>query len=365
MARKKRKPRRRGPRGLGSVFQRGDDVWVARGPGGKPEATGKTMAQARERLAEKIAELAGGRPPDENTTVAEWAARWVKDLTVRAGSRSDYTASVECHITPALGKLRMAKVTTAHVQEAITAWGKVLAASTVQKVIRHLSALFTAAVDARLIADNPVRKSKKPKVPKPRFEVYAPDQLVTILREAAATSNGVIATLAATGCRVGEALALDVADFDPAKRTLSITKTYELRWGIGPPKSENSVRTIDVPDELVPVLVKAAGARTAGPLFLNTRGNRPTASAVWDRWSTLIKRLGLPMRKPHALRHSVATMLVGAKFPIPDVAAYLGDTKETIVTNYLHDTKASPVGVLNELYGGLKVKNGPEAGKKR
>lgn len=57
-----------------------------------------------------------------------------------------------------------------------------------------------------------------------------------------------------TGARIGEALALTKADIDTVNYRLRINKTYYRKHKedfITPPKTEQSIRTIDIPEFLV------------------------------------------------------------------------------------------------------------------
>ena len=61
-------------------------------------------------------------------------------------------------------------------------------------------------------------------------------------------------TLFWTGIRIGELLALNVADVDFEKRTISITKSYQRMGGrdvITEPKTPKSKRVIAIPQFLV------------------------------------------------------------------------------------------------------------------
>ncbi|MDB5313486.1 MAG: site-specific integrase [Gemmataceae bacterium] len=364
--RKRGKKKTRSARGMGSVFEhKGRGCWIARGANGKPEASGKTQAEAIARLKQKEEELKGEKPTGANPTVAEWGKEWLAHLTNRPGTKDDYDRSVRLYIAPALGPLKVADVTALDVQRAVTKWTAKLGVNTVRKVVRHTSAMFTAAVHAGKTTTNPVRVTKKPKRVKQELDVYTPAELAEVIKAApTVAAGGVIATLAATGCRIGEALALDVLDFDPAARTIHIWQTFDRRYGIGPTKTDESIRTIEAPADLLPILRAAAAKRTSGPLFQTSRGKRQTHAAVWTAWQSLAENIGLPAKKPHAFRHSVATMLIAAGRPISEIAEYLGDTPETIVNTYLKKTKASPVGTINELLSGLKVGAGKKGAKK-
>src|SRR6476661_2632886 len=111
-----------------------------------------------------------------------------------------------------------------------------------------MRAMLGAAVRARLNPTNPVTLARKPRAKKVEIDPFTPDELARLIEGAFAhPSYLLVAVLAGVGCRVGEALALDVTDFDLRAGKLSITKTYSREYGIGPPKSPHSVRTVRVP----------------------------------------------------------------------------------------------------------------------
>jgi integrase len=170
--------------------------------------------------------------------------------------------------------------------------------------------------------------------------------------------------MAATGMRLGESFGLNVEDFDPAAGTLTVKRTYNITHGEGPPKTENSLRTIRVPAPALPSLLAAAkGGKPGQPLFRTRTGKRFSQPSVRTAWLRLLKGLGLPPRKVHQLRHSVATALVGAGDSVADVAKYLGDTTETIARTYLHPTGADPAVTLEKILG-VERQSGRKVGGK-
>jgi integrase len=94
----------------------------------------------------------------------------------------------------------------------------------------------------------------------------------------------------------------------------------------------------------------AIGSRKTGPIFLTANGTRRYQYLVRAAWRPLLGRLGLPYRNPHQLRHSVATALIADGVPLGDVAAYLGDTVQTVVKTYLHPTGTDPAVSLDRLF---------------
>jgi integrase len=332
------------------------------------EVWGKTQGEV-------VKKLAAAGPPGDETTVASWVARWLETLALRPRSVADYRDSMTRFVLPAIGHLRVKEVTPSRLEHLVaTLTTRGLAVTSIRKVLTHARIVFNAAVREGLITTNPASIARRPKAVKTEINPFTPDELAKIIEAATPYHPGqFLALLAGTGCRVGEALALDVTDFDPATGILSITKTYNRQFGIGPPKSQSSVRMIRVPAAVVPSLLAARGDRTSGPLYIaqtyrtHPKGMRVTSNRrgyekARQAWQVVVKRCGLDYRNPHQLRHSVATALISKGVPIGDVAVYLGDTVETVVKTYLHPAGTDPSIALDDLLGGHKVGTGKGRG---
>lgn len=355
---RKRKTRQRAPRGTGTIFfHEGRQRWVGRKPVGRT-ATGTTKYREvwGETQGEVVQKLALAGPPGPDTTLSAWAERWLAGLQNKPATEALYRRSVRLHIGPRLGHLRVRDVTPSQVEQFVAGVRDTLGANSTRTVLSHLGNLFKSAVREGIIDRNPVSLARKPKAVKKDIDPFTPDELATIIRAAAdAPCTYPVALLAAVGCRVGEAIALDVGDFDATTGRLSITRTYDPQHGMGTPKSANGVRTIRVPAAAVPVLVAAIGGRESGPLFVSPNGRRRLPQLIGEAFERQLKRLGMPYRNPHQLRHSVATALISAGEPPGDVARFLGDTVQTIVATYLHPAGTDPADTLDRLLGGRKV----------
>jgi integrase len=361
MAKSPTKPSRtkgRRARGTGTIFlatRRGKPVWIGRKPVGRT-ADGKTAYKEvwGRTQAEVVRKLATAGPPAADTTVAAWAARWLASISVRPATYEGYESDLRLHVLPAIGHLRVADVRPSHLERlAVTLVKGGMHPNTARKALSTARTVFTAAVRDELIARNPVTHARKPKRERGRIDPLPADQLAAIVAAAPAYAAGpLVALLAGIGCRLGEAAALDVPDWNPGTGQLSITKTYSVRFGLGPPKSVHSTRTVTVPDLVRPHLDAAAGGRTTGPLFLTGAGGRFQKSGVELAFTRALKRLGLPRRNVHQLRHSVASALIAAGEPLADVAKYLGDTVKTLVDTYLHATGSDPGRAMNAILGG-------------
>jgi integrase len=351
MARKKT----RRARGTGSIFfHKGRQKWVGRvrvgtKPNGKPlsrECWAKTQAEV-------VRKMATAAPPGPDTTVHEWAERWLLTLTNREQTAISYRDRL-LHVLPVLGGLRVAAVTSADVEQLAARLLKTHAKSTTAGVLNVCNTMFRAAVRARLIPTNPVADARRPRVPRVRRDVYTPADLARVVAAWEWYAGaGPAALMAATGCRQGEVIGLDVGDFDPAAGTLSISRTYISSLGtVGPPKSENGVRVIRVPALALPVLVAAVGRRKAGVLFPTSSGRRMRPTTVDRGVRCVLRDLGLEVRGSHSLRHSVASALIAAAVPIADVARFLGDSPMTIIRTYVHATNVDVAAAMERLLGG-------------
>ncbi len=364
---KKLKPKRRRARGTGTIYEavrRGQKVWIGRKVIGQT-AAGKTQYKEvwGKSQGEVILRLAEAGPAAKDCTVAAWVARWVETLQVRPRTEANYRDDFDRHILPAIGHLQVAAVTPSQIESLATALGKKgLGVNSVRKALTHARIAFSAAVRDGIMDRNPVSLARKPKAQAKEIDAFTPAELLQIIDVAGKKLQTYpIALLAGTGCRVGEAIALDVGDFDPAASTIAISKTYHKVYGSGPPKSKRSVRTIRVPAAVVPILEAAIDGRKTGPMFLTApqpqhaagrkaaRGRR-SHELIHFAWKGLVASLGLNYRNPHQMRHSVATALISANVPLGDVAAYLGDSVETVVKTYLHPAGTDPSKMLDTLF---------------
>lgn len=340
---KKKAARQRRPKGHGSYFfseSRGvfvQRVIVGRDADGGPlyvERSDPTEAG----LAAKVA-LVGPTGPD--ATLREWFARWLEDCGVRKRTLAIRTGAVRDYFDPTLGHLKAAELTTGQINRAAAQWAAGadgLGANTVRMHLAVLHTALKAAQNSGLRPDNPAAGARKPPAVKKKINPFPVADAARVIAEASARpTTGIFAVIAATGCRYGEALALDVTDYEPGTGQLSISKTLdEDGETIGPPKTANGVRTITLPPAARPAVLAAIGRRATGPLFLNQLGLRTNRGSGRKAWFALLKRLGLARRTLHECRHTVATRMLAAGCPVGDVAKFLGDTPETVMRTYCH-----------------------------
>jgi integrase len=144
-----------------------------------------------------------------------------------------------------------------------------------------------------------------------------------------------VTLIAATGERIGEALALRWKDVDLAASELHVRRSLaevKGKFVLKQPKTAAGLRTISLPDRAVSRLRSLRRARGMVPLpgaivFHNRTGGFLRKGVLYRHvLHPLLVEAGLPQVGWHAIRHAHATALVQSGEPLPDVAARLGHT---------------------------------------
>ena len=129
-----------------------------------------------------------------------------------------------------------------------------------------------------------------------------------------------------SGMRPGECFALDVTDLQDGH--VSITKSLEEISGqlrVKETKTRKSRRRIRLSAHTVGVLTAHIGDRTTGPLFTDTEGGYLRIGNVTKRsFQLILARAGLGTRTLYDLRHTSATLLLGANVNPKIVSERLG-----------------------------------------
>ena len=138
-----------------------------------------------------------------------------------------------------------------------------------------------------------------------------------------------------TGCRRGEALAVQFKDIDRERKLLRISKSvyYDGTPKIKEPKTESGIRTVALPDVLLDVLPKGKpnhylfGGERLLTMYEDIKG--------WEKYQ---KETGLTIT-PHMIRHGYATMLHSAGVDAKEAQALLGHSNiSTTMDVYTHVT---------------------------
>ena len=329
--------------------------------------------QVRQRQGAWVDPMAG------RMRLRDWVDEWWPSIDLAERTMEGYRSNLRNHVLPRWGDRRLCDIMTADVY----AWARDLrnvgyAPATVATQTKLLSMLLADAVDARLIAVNPVRRRRRGRrvIAPVRERVFAePDQVLRIARRAGVlgdpTVELLIITAAWTGARWGEVTGLQrvnthlgdgVIVIDPNVGALH--ESGEKLW-LGPPKTSASVRSISLPPFLIDLLRDHLDTHDSPMVFCGPRGGLLRRSNIYrrvfrpacDGTSHAPGRPDAdsgPIRPGltfHGLRHSHKTWLIEDGAPEIAQARRLGHhLPNRVVETYSHVAR----GVEQRLLDGLE-----------
>jgi len=312
-------------------------------------------AKARQRLREMLVEADRGLIVSTRRTFADVCAGWLeaKRAVVEPRTFERYEAIARRFIVPALGASLAERIRPLDVASAAAKWREQLTPRGVSHVLGELRAIFAWGIRMNVVATNPALTIDPPRVDHKEMKTLDEAGVATLLRAAGGTyMQPVLALLILTGMRRGEALGLKWSDFDVSEGRLTVRRSLESHNGelrIKAPKTTRSARTIALGSEAVDVLRihrrsqlelrLALGQRAASTddwIFQTIEGEPLNPRAFSNRFARLVDKAGLDVRL-HDLRHSFATIALGAGVPLQTVSRSLGHSGIAITdTIYVH-----------------------------
>jgi len=325
------KKRTRRPNGDGYVGQRTDGRQELKMslPGGKRKSLyGQTQAEVVRKRNKVLTEMSDGLPVvNGRTTLDAYLKEWlpIKGPTMKESSWHRYELAIRNHISPVLGRVRLASpLSSRHIQKLHAALlEKGLAPATIGNVHDVLNAALNDAEKWGDIARNPVRLVKPPRVPRYETNPLTNEEAKRLIELAADEPFGALfILLVASGVRRGEAFACKWSAVDLDRAELSVkaglTRTRE-GYKVKEAKSEGGHRTVALSDAAVEALrrhkvqqyemqLRCPDWQGEGFVFCDEVGRRLNPDGRYYRvWKALREKVGVS-GKPHSLRHTYATL---------------------------------------------------------
>ncbi len=277
-------------------------------------------------------------------TYGEYAKRWIEitvPATCKPSSVGDYRGILKNHVQPVFGSYRVTDITRLMVKEFLMKKsGKGFASSTVTHLKNVIGGVLNLAVDDGAIAVNPshrlgriIREKSLRLVADPlnREELAA---LLKAFREHLPRHYPMALTLARTGMRLGEVMALQWGDIDFHGRFIHVQRNIS-KGIIGTPKSGKS-RRVDMSMQLSEVLSNLRNQRRIETLqngcgkvpewvFISETGT-PLIEGHWRErvFGKALEKAGLRRIRIHDLRHGYASMLIQAGESLAYIRDQLG-----------------------------------------
>ncbi len=300
----------------------------------------------------------------------QWFNEWL-DNYIKPSDKSRtydlYLRAAKLHIFPRLGEVELTDLTPLVLQKFITdltlngnkRTGKGLSPNSVKNVISLIQNTLKTANAAGYLPEYSGNKIKRPKIVEKKVECFTTKEQKKI-EEAALTARkskyrGIVLCLY-TGLRIGELLALTWNDIDFEKSILSVTKA--CRDGnengehiriIDTPKTENSRRQIPLSKTLVKMLKEMK--KKSKCEFVIADGEKSVFIRSYQRtFELLLKKLGLPHKGFHSLRHTFATRALECGMDVKSLSEILGHKNAAITLNrYAHSLWEHKAEMMNKL----------------
>lgn len=325
----------------------------------------KTEREAKIAEAKLQTEIqAKGFLNNENITYKQMYELWLEQYkpTVRESSLVKVTNLFKYAILKHFENMPIKEITTPYCQKTINTWAKEYKD---YKAIRsYASNVLDYALRLKMLSENPFTLTR---IPKKRdinnddwLMYYTKDELKDFLNlvEDNPLHHALFRTLAFTGVRRGELVALTWNDIDFNKGTISVNKTVSIgvnsKLSIQPPKTKKSNRILSIDDRTLAILKEwrkeqriislKFGHNTSNktqPVFTDLETNKRIRVDYLNKLhSRICQRNNFKKIKIHGFRHTHCSLLFEAGLSIQEVQDRLGHSDiQTTMNVYAHVTE--------------------------
>jgi len=367
----------------------GEDRWMYVIENGINPGTGKRSRVVKrgfkkERDAIKAARNAEYEMDKWNTdfatkiTFGELAEEWLETYTINAKKkRTVRTRQYQLnHLLKIFKYVKVKDINSITYQKFLNSLYPNLKPTSISGINAVGSMIFKYAMEKNIISINPTQFVK---IPRPLLtveelekkvvtdEYFEKDELIHFLEVCKESKHDddyfIFSMLAWTGLRIGELCALKWSDVNLEWKTVSITKTIDYegnnskKFELTPPKTDGSIRLIDIENEVVELLKQHKSKQNQVKLLLGkdytdfnlvlTRLFAPYYGypyyphLVDERMKRLMEKADLEKHlTPHSFRHTHTSLLAEAEVPLELIMERLGHEDESTTKKvYLHVTK--------------------------
>lgn len=301
----------------------------------------------------------------------EWLHEWLENYvkpSCKERTYNRYVIATEQHLIPAIGSVLLQHLDPITVQRFLTGElqsgnvrdGNGLSASTVNLLISVIQNSMKTAFEIGLVDNYTMNRLKRPKIKEKQvvcFSVAEQKMIETaVIADKRPKMFGVLFCLY-TGVRIGELLALEWDDVNFAAGEITVNKSCHdgndenglyLRM-VEAPKTEYSVRVIPFPKQLMPYL-KEAKKQNKSKYVVGDGEKIISVRSYQTSFELLLKKLGIPKKGFHALRHTFATRALECGMDVKTLSEILGHKNATVTLNrYVHSMTEHKRKMMDQL----------------
>ena len=297
----------------------------------------------------------------------EWFCNYIRPSSKRRTCER-YSEIIEKRLKVKLGEYELDELTPLVLQRYITELiesgnmktGKGLAANSVNGIITVIQNSLKLAYALGTIKEYAADKIRRPKTKEKEVTCFTLSEQKKIERAALAGKKtkwlGIVLCLY-TGLRIGELLALEWKDVDFQKGMLTVSKSRHEgkdengRYAhiVESPKTVSSRRCIPLPKQILCELRMLK--RKSRSLYVISNGESSIPVRSYQRsFERLLKKLDIPHKGFHALRHTFATRALECGMDVKMLSELLGH-KDPAVTlrRYVHSLMEQKKEMMNKV----------------
>ena len=294
------------------------------------ESTGETDEAKAEEFVKRFLEVleaeARQLPPGGATRFGEYAELWYRrKATIKPSTAKSYRSILDRRLLPFFKKLDLHTITRENIQDFVKKMvDEDLAPMTIKNVTGLLYAILSDALENRKILENPFRKIERPSCKGRERDHLQFHEIDAFLAACEPKNYALFYTAVWTGARRGELLGFSWPNVDWLNSQICVKQgLYKRR--LQTPKTDNSVRAIDMTPGLIDVLKRHRAEQAKKRLkhgqnwnkfdlvFCQDNGRPIDADRLYHRdFKRVLKRAGLRHMTIHGLRHTYASILIAA-----------------------------------------------------
>jgi integrase len=252
-------------------------------------------------------------------------------------------------IAETFGDIQIDKIKVSDIDDWVNERKKINCSKTIKNYLSSMSGVFKEAIKAEVISKNNAHQIELDSHSSEKIEPFSNKEVQKLLKNTEEPLRTFIAIGFFTGLRTGEILALTSYDINLEKREIYVRKAI-TEGKLQSPKTDASVRTVPIFDELVPYL-----KRNTEKGFLFCKGDKTHYANFpghYKRaWEKSLTDTSIKYRKIYGTRHTfIVSMIKNSNMSILEIAQMAGHTTiNMIINHYAKYIKNEHLGINKSL----------------